>query len=106
MKLVKKITLKRISVSATFKLVFWLYMIIALIIGIAATVFNIGVIPSSWVKQIPYLGTIGIMGAGVISAFAFAVINGLGAAIVASLIALIYNLFALMFGGFRFTIEE
>ncbi|PIU41880.1 MAG: hypothetical protein COS99_03160 [Candidatus Omnitrophica bacterium CG07_land_8_20_14_0_80_42_15] len=106
MKLTKKITLKRISVSATFKIVFWLYMIIALIIGLAATVFNIGIMPSSWVKQIPYLGTIGVMGVGVIAAFAFAVINGLGAGIVAALLALIYNLFALMFGGFRFTIEE
>jgi hypothetical protein len=106
MKLTKKITLKKISVSATFKLVFWLYLIIALIIGLAATVFNIGIMPTSWVKQIPYLGTIGIMGVGVIAAFMFAVINGLGAGIAAAIVALVYNLFALMFGGFRFTIEE
>jgi hypothetical protein len=106
MKLTKKITLKKISVSATFKLVFWLYLIIALIIGLAATVFNIGIMPTSWVKQIPYLGTIGIMGVGVIAAFVFAVINGLGAGIAAAIVALVYNLFALMFGGFRFTIEE
>ena len=106
MKLTKKTTLKKISVSAAFKLVFWLYMTIALIIGLAATLFNVGIMPTSWVKQIPYLGTIGIMGVGVIAALVFAVINGLGAGIVAAILALIYNIFALMFGGLRFTIEE
>jgi hypothetical protein len=106
MKLTKKITLKKVSLSAAFKLTFWLYMIIALIIGLAATLFDIGIMPTSWVQQIPYLGTIGIMGVGVIAAFVFAVINGLGAGIAAALIALVYNLFALMFGGLRFTIEE
>lgn len=106
MKLTKKITLKKISVTATFTLVFWLYMIIALIVGFAATLLNIGIMPTSWVKQIPYLGTIGVMGVGVIAAFVFALINGLGAGIVAAVLALVYNIFALMFGGFRFTIEE
>jgi len=106
MKLTKKIVLKKISVSAAFTMVFWLYTIIALIIGLAATLFNIGLMPTAWVKQIPYLGTIGIMGVGVIAAFGFAIINGLGAGIVAGILALVYNLFALMFGGLRFTIEE
>jgi len=106
MKLTKKIVLKKISVTATFTIVFWLYTIIALIIGLAATIFNVGIMPTAWVKQIPYLGTIGIMGVGVIAAFVFAVINGVGAGIVAGIMALVYNLFALMFGGFRFTIEE
>lgn len=106
MKLTKKIVLKKISVTATFTLVFWLYATIALIVGLAATLFNVGIMPSLWVKQIPHLGTIGIMGAGVIAAFVFALINGLGAGIVAAFMAMIYNLFALMFGGLRFTIEE
>jgi len=106
MKLTKKIVLKKISVSASFTIVFWLYTIIALIIGLAASIFDIGIMPTSWVKEIPYLGTIGIMGVGIIAAFVFAIINGLGAGIAAGIMALVYNLFALMFGGLRFTIEE
>jgi len=106
MKLTKKIVLKKISISASFTIVFWLYTIITLIIGLAATFFNIGIMPTSWVRQIPYLGTIGVMGVGVIAVFVFALIYGIGAGLVASLFALVYNLFALMFGGLRFTIEE
>lgn len=106
MKLTKKIILKKISVSAAFKLVFWLYMVIALILCLAANFLKIGIMPTAWIKQVPYLGTVGIMGAGVIGAFVFAVVNGLGAGIVAALLAFVYNIFALMFGGFRFTIEE
>jgi len=107
MKLVKKMTIKRISITSVFKLFTVMFMIFGLTMG-AFSLFGIGMIPKAWVKEVPFLGHIGFESSGVMASVIFGVLYGFCAGVTFALLAFMYNLFVSIpgVGGIKIVIEE
>lgn len=107
----KTIVLKRVGIWSAFKFFGGMFMIIGLVIG-----FFLGLvgIPDSLVLNIlpliqnapVVISFTGSLQLGVMAGISFAIFYGIAAGLIYTIFSLLYNIFAIIFGGVRIKVEE
>lgn len=99
----KILELKSIDILGVFKFFGGIFLIVGLIIGLFANLLRINIMSPDLIRILPFMAK---FGPGIFAGIAFGVIYGLSAGIGFSISALLYNFFAALFGGLRFSVEE
>ena len=98
----KKIVIKNISLGS----VFWLFSGMFLVVGFIMALFGGGFMGEPLrqsMRSIPFVGT---LFTGFLGALVFGLINGVISGLMFSLLAALYNIFAMILGGIHFDVEE
>ncbi|GAH12580.1 unnamed protein product, partial [marine sediment metagenome] len=108
---VKTVELKRVGVLSAFKFFAGAFMIVGLVLG-----FFVGLagIPDSLALSIlpliqgaPFvISFTGSVRLGVMAAISFAIFYGIAGGLIYTVFALLYNIFAIIFGGVRIKVDE
>jgi len=108
---VRTVEFKRIGVWSAFKFFGGMFMIIGLVLGFF---FGLLGIPDSLVLKIlpliqdaPFvISFTGSVQLGVLTGISFAIFYGIAGGLIYTIFSLLYNIFAIIFGGVRVKIEE
>ena len=103
MKEAKNTELKYIDVSSVFKFFGGIFLIIGLIVGLFGNILRINIISPELIRIFPFLTKVG---PGIFTGILFGILYGLSAGIGSSIFALLYNFFASLFGGIKFSLKD
>ena len=98
----KKITLKKIDLVSTFKLFAGLSLVVCFVIGLLSGGFG-GQQLQNQMSNVPFIGS---MVGGFMGALLFGLFSGIISGAVVMIQAMLYNVFAMLFGGVEIEVDE
>lgn len=97
------VEIKRIDVVSVFRYFGGIFFIIGLIAGLFGGLFRIDILSTGIARVFPFIMNIRH---GIFAGFVFSIVYGLSAGISISLLALLYNFFAAVFGGLKINLKQ
>jgi len=95
--------LKSIQVSSVFKFFGGIFLIVGLIIGLFSNLLRIDIMSTEFIRVFPFMAR---LRPGIFAGLVFGIIYGLSAGIGFSIFASLYNFFAALLGGVKFSVKE
>lgn len=99
----KQLEIYRISVMSVFRFFGGLFLIIGLVFGLFGNAVGLNIITPGLIKLCPFMANVA---PGIPAGIFFGVMYGLGAGAVFSILALVYNVFAVVVGGITFMLKD
>lgn len=99
----KNMELKSIDVLSVFKFFGGIFLIVGLIVGLFGNILRIDIMSTGIIRAFPFMAR---FGPGIFIGIIFGIIYGLSAGIGFSIFALLYNFFAALLGGLKFSVKE
>ena len=95
--------LKYIDVLSVFRFFGGIFLVTGLIVGLFGNILKIDIMSPEIIRVFPFMAKVG---PGIFAGVLFGVLYGLSAGIGFSIFALLYNFFAALFGGIKFSLKD
>jgi len=103
MKNTRTLEVKSIDAASIFKFFGGIFLLVGLVIGLFGNILRIDIMSTQIIRVFPFVAK---LAPGIFTGIAFGIIYGLCAGVVSSIFALLYNFFAALLGGLKFSAKD